>query len=105
LPDGIGNACVAYSVNSGVNWTSIRCDTTSDGWGQITDSVTLSPTQMLSKVQVGVCAQGSNASSIIGKGQDNVQVFDIWTLGATTAQSGGSGSGVGQAHRGIVIVN
>lgn len=96
-----GAACVAYSLNSGTTWTSIVCDTGS-GWRQTTNSLTISPTQNLALLQVGICVQGGSSNL---PGFDDITVYDIWTIGTTSGSNSGNGSGAGQPQRGAVTVN
>lgn len=101
--DGVGgNACLAYSVNSGTSWNSIRCS--SGAWSMVTDTVTLTPVQDLTKLQVAACAQ-ANGNDPENISTDNLQIFDIWTLGTNTPQGAGNGSTAGQPHRGLLIAN
>lgn len=100
---GTGNACIKYSTDNGMTWTTIRCDNSGNGWTQTTDTITLSPTQPLSKLLVTACAQG-NADSGAGPGFDDVIIWDIWTVGGTGSQAPGNGSNSGNAHRGIIMI-
>lgn len=98
-----GAACVKYSLNSGSTWTTIRCDLQSAGWGQITDTVTLSSTQSLATLQVAICAEGD--VDAVFPGQNDITVVDIWTLGTVNGSQGNdNGSNSGNAHRGIVMI-
>lgn len=103
-----GTACVLYSTDSGASWRTLRCDDlgSGSGWLQQTFSVTLSPVQDLGTLRVGMCVLGAGGGgSLADAGQDNVQIFDIWTTG-TTAGSVSTGSKTsGQPHRGLVIVH
>lgn len=92
LADLAGEACIAYSLNGGGTWTVIRCTTAS--WAQTTDTVTLSTTQSLSSIEVGVCMlRVATSGALISSAQ--VTVYDIWTSGTTTAAPAGNGSGSG----------
>ena len=97
-----GNACLAYSVNSGTNWTSIRCSSTA--WTMVTDSVTLTSTLDLTKLQVAACVQ-ANGNDPVNPSSNSMKIYDVWTLGTNTPQGGGNGSTAGQPHRGLVIAN
>jgi hypothetical protein len=101
---GEGSACMAYSLDGGHVWTSIACDSGA-GWAQQTFSVTLSPTQNLTTVQVGVCVGGSALGGFGDVGGDVMNVYDIWTLGTTNSAPVGNGSTSGLPHRGVVVVN
>lgn len=102
---GDGSACIGYSLNAGVSWTNLVCDSGA-GWPQQTFSVTLSPTQSLPDIQVGVCAGGVAVGGFGEQGGDNVQVYDIWTVGDNgSAPVVGNGSSSGSPHRGVVIAN
>lgn len=104
-----GGACVDYSLNNGNSFTKIRCDSDfgGSGWGQITDTIPLSVAQDLTQVQIEICAWGTKGLPRVGipPGSDDVQVFDIWTLGLGNPQGGGNGSGNGEPSRDIVIPN
>lgn len=97
-----GNACLAYSLNSGGAWTLIRCS--GSAWMSVTDTVALPVLQDLTKLQVAACAQ-ANGNDPDNESTDNLQLFDVWTLGTTAAQPAGNGSTAGQPHRGLVIAN
>jgi hypothetical protein len=101
----VGSACLVYSTDSGASWTSIRCDA-GPGWLQVTDTITLSATQNLANLRVGVCTQGNKGVSKVelDPGFDEITIWDIWTSGATAAPSGGNGSSAGNAQRGAVII-
>jgi hypothetical protein len=93
-----GNASLAYSLNSGTTWTQIRGDGTGNGWGQTTDSVSLSSGQSLAALRVGVCVQG-NGATLNGndQGRDDIIVYDIWTAGTNSGSPpAGNGSGQGK---------
>lgn len=106
-----GEACVAYSLNNGSTWTSVRCDSSS-GWDRRTDTITLSASQDLSQLKVGVCASGQRGSAgnpskgidPIFPGSDSVTVWDIWTVGTTSAAAAGTGNTSGLAARRAVLV-
>ena len=98
-----GQACIAYSTDSGATWTSISCDSTFSGNGWGSGSVTLNATQDLRTLKVGICTEGNGNKSITGTEQ--ITLFDIWTTGLTTPQGAGSGSSTGSPHRGTVVVN
>lgn len=97
-----GNACLAYSVNSGTNWTGIRCSGV--GWTMVTDTVVLTPTQDLTKLQVAACVQ-ANGNDSDNFSTEGIQLYDVWTLGTNTPQGAGNGSTAGQPHRGLLIAN
>lgn len=95
-----GTACIAYTINNGSTWTQIKCDDhiSGSGFPQQTFTITLSPTQNLANLKVGVCA-----GSIRG-GADSVEVADIWLIGTYAGAPAGTGSGNGNAHRrGFII--
>lgn len=104
ISDSTGNACLAYSIDAGSTWTQIRCDGSGSGWTQVTNTVSLSATQDLSRLRVGVCALahgstvGKSPDIEVNLGSDNVQVYDIWTNGTTGAAGNGNGSGSGNAN-------
>lgn len=90
--DIAGSACIAYSLDSGVTWTQIRCTTTS--WARATDTITLSATQDMSRVMVGACMKrSSTGSSFVSLA--SVTVYDIWSSGTLTSAAAGTGSGSG----------
>jgi hypothetical protein len=107
-----GSACVGYSLNGGASWTNIRCDSTGAGWTQRTDTITLSASQDLSMLRVGVCTRGSPGvpKASLDPGADDVTVWDIWTAANTPPtppsppSPSGGGSSAGNAHRSGVIV-
>lgn len=73
-------ACVAYSVNAGATWISLKCG--GSGWAQITSTATLSPTQDLTMLRVGICVEGTGfPAGNTGSGEDDITIWDIWTLG------------------------
>lgn len=77
---GSDAACISYSTNAGATWTTLRCGGT--GWTQITSTAALSPIQDLTKLQVGICVEGTGfPSGGSGTGVDDITVWDIWTLG------------------------
>ena len=79
--NGTGAACVNYSVDNGRTWTKVRCDG-AFGWPQTTDTIVLSASQDLAKVQVAICTEGdSGGGDVDFIGSDNVRLFDIWTSG------------------------
>lgn len=103
--DVSGNACLAYSINSGGSWTSIKCDTDGSGWSQQTFNISLSATQDLSKLQVAVCTSGKAGNRFgLAPGGDDVTIYDIWTLGTTSAAANGSGNGTGLVGRRAALV-
>lgn len=73
-------SCIAYSTNAGSSWTSLACSGITRAQG--TSTATLSPTQDLTKVRVGICvlAQGAETGDGV-QGQDDITIWDIWTLG------------------------
>lgn len=99
-------ACVLYSTDSGTSWTTLRCDNDGTGWGQQTFSAVLTPTQDLSKLRVGMCIfTDSGGGMEESAGQDNLQIYDIWTIGNTGGSSSSGSKTSGQPHRGLVIVH
>lgn len=101
---GFGEGCIAYSLDSGLTWTSVVCDS-GTGWTQQTFVVGLVPTQDLATVQVGVCTYGDALSSPGDVGGDGIYIYDIWTLGTSSSAPVGTGSSSGSPHRGVVIAN
>lgn len=100
-----GNACISYSADAGVTWTSIVCDT-GPGWPLTTNTVTLSAGQLLGRLLVGICVEGDRL--VQGGGgafDDDVSVYDIWTVGTYTVAPSGTGSGKGEPHRAVAQVN
>jgi len=102
-----GNACVFYRTSPSGSWTQIRCDS-GPGWAQTMDSITLSSTQDLSKLQVGVCVQGNTVDGTTAPpppapGTDSIVLYDVWTSGATGSAAAGNGSGAGKRHSPVVI--
>lgn len=89
-----GKACIAYSLDSGVTWTQIRCTTST--WARTTDTITLSTTQSLSGIEVGACMLRAS-SSAPSTSDASVTVYDIWTSGTMTSAAAGTGSGSGTA--------
>lgn len=74
------NTCVAYSTNSGMTWTSLACSAAIRA--QATSTATLSPTQDLTKLRVGVCVLGQGGEVGDGaQGSDDITIWDIWTFG------------------------
>ena len=104
--DAAEQSCIKYSINGGVSYTTLLCDS-GTGYAQQTSTIALSATQDLTKLRVAVCVSGQrgNIQQDIAPGTSQVSIFDIWTSGSTTPNTGGNGSSTGQAHRGIVIVN
>lgn len=98
-----GAARILYSTDSGFNWTLIIADTFGAGWNQQTSAITLSPTQNLANLRVAICVQG-NGNKANDPGSDDISMYDIWTVGATSGQAPGNGSNSGNAHRGIVMI-
>lgn len=101
---GTGEGCIAYSLDSGLTWTSVVCDS-GTGWPQQTFTIGLLPTQDLSTIQVGVCTYADALSAPGDVGGDGIYIYDIWTLGTAAAVPTGNGSSAGQAHRTTVVVN
>lgn len=102
-PSGPVQGCIAYSIDGGVTFTHIRCDSGS-GWTQRTDTISLSASQDLTQIEIEVCVAGLKNPG--GKfSLEDISIYDIWTSGSTTPQSAGNGSGAGQPHRGLVTVN
>lgn len=102
-----GAACVYYRTSPSGSWTQIRCDS-GPGWPQTMDSITLSATQDLSKLQVGVCVQGNTVDGTTAPpppapGSDFLTLYDIWTSGGTTPAAAGNGSGSGMRHPPVII--
>lgn len=91
-----GEACIAYSLDSGGTWTQIRCTATS--WARTTDTITLSTSQSLSQIMVGTC---SHTPRTVSGGGDiftsaaSVTVYDIWTSGTISSGAAGNGSSAG----------
>lgn len=98
-----GHACIAYTVDNGANWISIDCvDSTSQT--QHTDIIPLSPTQNLSLLKVGICAESDAGGDTTGDLM-RMTVFDIWTVGSNPAPPpAGNGSGPGPQRPSAVIV-
>lgn len=96
---GGGKACLLYSLNSGSTWTTVRCDTFA-GWVQTTDTVTLSTSQDLSQIQVGVCVAGQQGGGVpVNRGTDSIQLFDFWTDGVYSVAAGAGTGNTTHAHR------
>lgn len=77
-------ACVAYSINSGMTWTTLLCSPTARA--QATSSASLATSQDLTKLRVGICVMGQGADLGDGfPGNDDITVWDIWTLGTNNA--------------------
>ena len=104
----LGNSCAAYSTDAGNSWTSLVCDgglMGGNGYGGLF-SVDLSATQDISKIQVGVCTSGLGTPKNIGFGSDDIELYDVYTLGTTTPIAPSAGPAPkGQPHRGAVVVN
>jgi len=91
-----------------VTFTSIRDDSAGTGWGQTTNTITLSPSQDLTKLQIAVCAIGNGTGTVAHPavptaGVDTITIWDIWTLGTTSGQGAGNGSSAGQRHNAVHI--
>jgi hypothetical protein len=106
---GIGGvACAKYSLDNGASWTQMACDnfgSGGNGFGPALFSASLSSTQDVTKVQVGVCTEGTKQIKNGGTGSDSIVVNDIYLMGTVTAQSGGTGSSTGNAGRAVVVSN
>jgi hypothetical protein len=90
--DVAGKACLAYSLDSGVTWTQIRCTTTS--WAHTTDTIALSATQDMSTVMVGACMKrASTGAGLLSTA--SVTVYDIWSSGTLGSAAVGTGSSSG----------
>lgn len=103
-----GNVFVFYSLDNGVTFTSVRNDSIGTGWAQTTDTITLSPSQDLTKLQVAVCAVGNGTGtvphpSVPTAGADSITIWDIWTLGTTSGQGPGTGSSAGKRHNAVIV--
>jgi hypothetical protein len=96
----IGSGTVKYSIDGGATWSTLLVG----AWTRRTSTVTLSASQDLSQVKVGVCVQSSAGGDTTGP-VETVTIFDIWTAGTTTPQGAGTGATSGTPHRGMVIVN
>lgn len=106
LGDNTASSCIKYSVDGGVSYTTLKCE--SDlGYPRQTFTATLSPTQNLAKLRVAMCVQGSGAmpKQQVGPGDVILTIFDIWTSGTNPVQGAGTGSTAGQAHRGAAVSN
>lgn len=91
---GNDTACVSYSINAGSTFTTIRCSTS---WVQMTDTVTLSASQDLTKLIVLTCAGSTGATNFTDPTNSSAVIWDIWTSGATSGGlNPGNGSGSGQ---------
>ena len=97
----IAQAALRYSIDGGATWVGI---VTAPSWTRQTFSVTLSPTQDLSLLKAAVCVDSMAGGDTQGA-NESITVFDIWTLGTTTPQGGGSGSTSASPQRELVIVN
>ena len=97
------SACLAYSLNSGMTWTSIRC--AQGGWIQVTNTVSIPVAQDLTKLQVGICVQGTGFPIGGGSsGSDSIQVWDIWTLGTNNVPpTPPAGSGTSRPTDPVII--
>lgn len=74
------NTCLAYSINSGTNWTSLGCSAVLRA--QATSTVSLATSQDLTKLRVGICVMGQGGELGDGlPGSDDITIWDIWTLG------------------------
>jgi len=103
-----GNAAIYYSTDGGVTWNTVRTDASGTGWVQTTNSIGLSASQDLTKLQVAVCAVGNGTGTVPSGSQptvgvDNLTVWDVWTSGTTSGQGPGNGSSAGQRHNGVQI--
>jgi len=90
-----------YSLNNGATYSTVLSGT---NWNKQTSTVPLSQDQDLSQIKIAVCVESTAGGDTTGA-REALTLYDIWTEGRITAQSGGTGSGSGQPHRGIVIVN
>ena len=103
-----GGAWLYYSINGGATWTQIVADS-GTGWPLQTFSITLSPTQDLSKLRVAACVTGnSGGNSSAGvppptPGVDTLTISDIWTLGIGTGQGAGTGSTAHGRHNTVIV--
>lgn len=87
-----GSACLLYSLNGGSTWTTVRCDG-GTGWAQTTDTVTLSTSQSLANIQIGVCVAGTQGGGVSAdRGQDAIQLYDFWTDGVYSVSVAGTGN-------------
>lgn len=105
---GPGNAVIYYSLDGGVTWTTLRDDSAGTGWAQTTNTITLSASQDLTKIQVSVCSTGDGTGtvphpSVPTVGADNLTIWDIWTAGSTSGQGAGNGSSAGKRHNAVII--
>ena len=103
-----GDAAIYYSLDGGVTWTTLRNDSSGLGWAQTTNTVTLSASQNLTKIQVSVCSIGNGTGtvphpSVPTVGADNLTIWDIWTSGVTSGQGAGNGSSAGNRHNAVII--
>lgn len=105
-----GQAKLSYSLDSGVTWALVLSDnSTGDGWVPQASTFTLPANQLLSKIRVNICVEGSKGTIVHGGGQapgtDDIIIWDIWTVGSTGAPVTGNGSSTGMAVRSIIAVN
>lgn len=78
-----GDCFVQYSTDTGSSWTTIKSDSSTGGWTQQTNTVSLATNQTFSALQVRVCGDGfgSTTGSGIPAGTATITTFDIWTSG------------------------
>lgn len=80
-----GRGSIFYSTDGGNTWNLVRQPVNNLGWAQVTDSVTLSPTQDLTKLQVAANDAAFNADpGGTGNGDMLITGFDVWTAGTYT---------------------
>jgi hypothetical protein len=81
--DGGGATVLSYSLNGGSSWTVLHSGSFGTGWSVVTDSITLSPTQDLSLIQVRCCAWGGagDLDVALPAGSGSVTIYDIRTEG------------------------
>jgi len=78
---GNGGECIVrYSLDGGSTWTFLISETLGDGsgWAQQTTTVSLTPSQTISQIQVDACGSGFGTLPI---GSATVTIWDIWTAG------------------------
>ena len=92
VPNAGGLAFMGYSINGGTSWVTIIQAFTPAGWPRQTFSITLSPTQNLSQLRLGVCVAAQGTTN--NPGFDQLIIWDIWTEGTYTAGGGGGGGPV-----------